>query len=38
MTSEAPRELNRFGQSPWLDNFTRDLLDGDTLKHYIWFS
>jgi transaldolase len=35
MTSNAPRTLNRLGQSLWLDNITRDLLDGGTLKRYI---
>jgi len=27
--------LHEFGQSIWLDNITRDLLDSGTLKHYI---
>jgi transaldolase len=35
MTSNAPRTLNRLGQSLWLDNITRDLLDSGTLKRYI---
>ena len=35
MTSDAPRALNRLGQSLWLDNITRDLLDSGTLKRYI---
>ena len=35
MTSDAPRTLNRLGQSLWLDNITRDLLDSGTLKRYI---
>jgi len=35
MTSEAPQALNRLGQSLWLDNITRDLLDSGTLKRYI---
>lgn len=29
------RKLNELGQSLWLDNITRDLLDSGTLKHYI---
>ena len=35
MTSDAPMTLNRLGQSLWLDNITRDLLDSGTLKRYI---
>jgi transaldolase len=35
MTSDAPKALNRLGQSLWLDNITRDLLDRGTLKRYI---
>ena len=35
MTSDAPKALSRLGQSLWLDNITRDLLDSGTLKHYI---
>jgi transaldolase len=35
MASDAPKALNRLGQSLWLDNITRDLLDGGTLKRYI---
>ena len=35
MTTDAPRTLNRLGQSLWLDNITRDLLDSGTLKRYI---
>jgi transaldolase len=35
MTSDAPKALNRLGQSLWLDNITRDLLDSGTLKRYI---
>jgi transaldolase len=35
MPSDAPRTLNRLGQSLWLDNITRDLLDSGTLKRYI---
>jgi transaldolase len=35
MVSDAPKALNRLGQSLWLDNITRDLLDGGTLQHYI---
>jgi transaldolase len=35
MASEAPKDLNRLGQSLWLDNITRDLLDSGTLQRYI---
>jgi transaldolase len=35
MASDAPKSLNRLGQSLWLDNITRDLLDSGTLQHYI---
>ena len=35
MASDAPKALNRLGQSLWLDNITRDLLDSGTLKRYI---
>jgi transaldolase len=35
MASDAPKALNKLGQSLWLDNITRDLLDSGTLKHYI---
>src|ERR1700712_280932 len=35
MRSEAPKALNELGQSLWLDNITRDLLDSGTLKNYI---
>ena len=35
MRSEAPKALNELGQSLWLDNITRDLLDSGTLKRYI---
>ena len=35
MPSDAPRTLNRLGQSLWLDNITRDLLDSGTLQRYI---
>jgi transaldolase len=31
----ATQLLHDFGQSIWLDNITRDLLDGGMLKHYI---
>jgi transaldolase len=31
----ATRQLHDLGQSPWLDNITRDLLDSGTLKRYI---
>jgi transaldolase len=33
--SDAPRKLNELGQSLWLDNITRDLLDNGTLGRYI---
>ena len=35
MDSNAPKRLNQLGQSLWLDNITRDLLDSGTLKRYI---
>jgi len=35
MASDAPKVLNKLGQSLWLDNITRDLLDSGTLKRYI---
>jgi transaldolase len=35
MASDAPKALNQLGQSLWLDNITRDLLDRGTLKRYI---
>lgn len=35
MVSDAPKTLNALGQSLWLDNITRDLLDSGTLKRYI---
>ena len=35
MTSNAPMRLSQLGQSLWLDNITRDLLDSGTLKRYI---
>jgi transaldolase len=35
MPSDAPRKLNQLGQSLWLDNITRDLLDSGTLQRYI---
>jgi transaldolase len=31
----ATQQLHHLGQSIWLDNITRDLLDTGTLKHYI---
>src|SRR5215472_14979579 len=31
----ATKNLHNAGQSLWLDNITRDLLDTGTLKHYI---
>jgi len=33
--SNAPRKLNELGQSLWLDNITRDLLNNGTLGRYI---
>jgi transaldolase len=35
MTLDPTKTLNRLGQSLWLDNITRDLLDSGTLKRYI---
>ena len=35
MDSNAPKRLSQLGQSLWLDNITRDLLDSGTLKRYI---
>ncbi len=35
MASNAPKRLGQLGQSLWLDNITRDLLDSGTLKRYI---
>ena len=32
---KATQELHDLGQSLWLDNITRDLLDKGTLKRYI---
>src|SRR5215475_10814280 len=32
---KATRILHELGQSLWLDNITRDLLEGGTLKRYI---
>ena len=32
---KATQNLHDLGQSLWLDNITRDLLDTGTLKHYI---
>src|ERR1700739_4240175 len=32
---KATRKLHDLGQSLWLDNITRDLLSGGTLKRYI---
>src|SRR6476659_3617261 len=32
---KATQMLHELGQSLWLDNITRDLLDSDTLKRYI---
>ncbi len=35
LRSDAPRRLNELGQSLWLDNITRDLLNNGTLARYI---
>src|SRR6516225_11331306 len=35
MNMKATQLLHNLGQSLWLDNITRDLLDNGTLKHYI---
>jgi transaldolase len=35
MASDAPKALNRLGQSLWLDNITRGLLMSGTLRRYI---
>jgi len=35
MASNAPSKLQNLGQSLWLDNITRDMLDSGTLKRYI---
>jgi len=32
---KATQLLHNLGQSIWLDNITRDLLDSNTLKHYV---
>ncbi len=32
---KATQQLNELGQSLWLDNITRELLDSGTLKSYI---
>ncbi len=32
---KATQQLNNLGQSIWLDNITRDLLNSGTLQHYI---
>src|SRR5207253_10070412 len=32
---KAPQRLHELGQSLWLDNITRDLLDSGTLDRYI---
>ena len=34
-SDEGDKELHDLGQSLWLDNITRDLLDNGTLKRYI---
>ena len=33
--TKATGQLNRLGQSLWLDNITRDLLTSGTLEHYV---
>jgi len=35
MASNAPSKLQNLGQSLWLDNITRNMLDSGTLKRYI---
>jgi transaldolase len=35
MVADAPSSLNALGQSLWLDNITRELLDSGTLQKYI---
>jgi transaldolase len=35
MTSGGPHDLAQLGQSLWLDNISRDLLDSGTLQRYI---
>jgi transaldolase len=35
MSSTAPKRLHDLGQSIWLDNITRDLLESGTLERYI---
>src|SRR6202045_3782644 len=35
MNMKATKQLHDLGQSLWLDNITRDLLDSGTLKRYI---
>src|SRR5215468_2772931 len=35
MSMKATQLLHNLGQSLWLDNITRDLLDSGTLQHYI---
>jgi transaldolase len=32
---KATAQLREFGQSLWLDNITRDLLDKGVLQHYV---
>jgi hypothetical protein len=32
---QATKALHTLGQSIWLDNITREMLDSGTLKHYI---
>ena len=34
-TMNAPQKLHGLGQSLWLDNITRNLLQGDLLRRYI---
>ena len=35
MQSDAPKALHQLGQSLWIDDITRDMLDSGTLKGYI---
>lgn len=35
MSTNAPKQLHGLGQSLWLDNITRELLDSGTLRRYI---
>ena len=35
MAASALKALSQFGQSLWLDNITRDLIESGTLQRYI---